>query len=157
MQVKDIMTPLPKFCRVDTNLAEATELMWINNCGVLPVMDREGRVIGMITDRDICIALGTRNRLPSEVEVGEVVEWKLFSCSPGDDIHEALFAMKSWKVRRLPVLNSSTGTLEGILSLNDLAIHATKRQGGDLSFQDVADTLKVICEHTVPEPRIIAA
>ena len=135
--------------------------MWINNCGVLPVMDAEdeggedGKVIGMITDRDICIALGTRNQLPSEVQVGEVAEWKLFSCSPEDDVRNALASMKAWKVRRLPVL-SNGGTLEGILSLNDIALHATKRPG-DLSYADVADTLKAICEHTAAEARVVAA
>ncbi|MBI3894973.1 MAG: CBS domain-containing protein [Acidobacteria bacterium] len=156
MQVKDIMTPDPKFCRVDNNLAEATELMWANNCGALPVMDEEGKVIGMITDRDICIALGTRNQRPSEVHVGEVTEWKLFPCSPQDDIHDALSSMRAWKVRRLPVLNKN-GALEGILSLNDAAIHAAKRPGGDLTYQDVADTLKAICEHMPAESRHAAA
>jgi len=154
MQVKEIMTPHPKFCRVDNNLAEAAELLWSNNCGALPVMDEQGKVIGMITDRDICIALGTRNRLPSEMEVGEVVAWRLFGCSPGDEIHAALATMKAEKVRRLAVLND--GTLEGILSLNDIALHATKRQG-DLSYVDVGDTLKAICEHTMPESRAFAA
>ncbi len=155
MQVKDIMSNNPKFCRVDTNLAAATELLWANNCGTLPVLDEEGRVIGMITDRDICIALGTRDRLPSEVEVGEVVAWKLFACAPEEDIHAALDRMKSEKVRRMPVL-SREGSLEGILSLNDIALHAVKRQG-DLSYAHVADTLRAICEHTVAESRAHAA
>ena len=161
MQVKDIMTPNPAFCRIDTNLAVATERLWINNCGVLPVLDAEGeggedgKVIGMITDRDICIALGTRNQRPSEVKVGEVTEWKLFSCSPEDDVGDALVTMKAWKVRRLPVLRNG-GTLEGILSLNDIALNATKRPG-DLSYQDVAETLKAICEHTAAETHALVA
>ncbi|OFV94255.1 MAG: hypothetical protein A3F68_08605 [Acidobacteria bacterium RIFCSPLOWO2_12_FULL_54_10] len=155
MQVKEIMTPAPKFCRVDTNLAVAAELLWTTNCGTLPVVDEGGKVVGMITDRDICIAVGTRNRLPSEVEAGEVVAWRLFACAPEDDIHEALETMKSEKVRRLPVLGSS-GSLEGILSLNDVAVRAANRKG-DISYADVADTLKAICEHTMPESRAVAA
>ncbi|MBI4458585.1 MAG: CBS domain-containing protein [Acidobacteria bacterium] len=149
------MTENPIVCRVDNNLAEATELMWNVNCGALPVLDEEGKVVGMITDRDICIALGTRNERPSDVRVGDVIEWKLFSCSADDNIHDALTAMKSWKVRRLPVLNSA-GKLEGILSLNDAAIRAARRQG-DLTYPDVADTLKAICEHTPAEVRHAAA
>ena len=154
MHVKDIMTPNPKFCRVNNNLAEAAELLWTSNCGALPVLDEEGKAIGMITDRDICIAIGTRNRLPSEMEVGQVVAWRLFACSPQDDIHAALATMKAEQVRRLAVLND--GELKGILSLNDVALHATKRPG-DLSYMDVGDTLKAICEHTVPESRAFAA
>ena len=154
MQVKDIMTRNPISCRVDNNLAEAAELLWTSNCGALPVLDEGGKVIGMITDRDICIALGTRNQLPSEVEVGQVVAWRLFGCSPEDEIHSALATMKEEKVRRLPVLND--GGLEGILSLNDVSLHSTKRQG-DISYVDVADTLKAICEHTAAETRAFAA
>ena len=142
MQVKDIMTRNPKFCRVDSNLAEAAELLWSTNCGALPVLDEQGKPIGMVTDRDICIAVGTRNLRPSEVEVGQVAVWRLFACTPEHDVQAALATMKAEKVRRLAVLQE--GALEGILSLNDIALHATKRQG-DLSDADVADTLKAIC------------
>ena len=154
MQVKDIMTRNPKFCRVDNNLAEAAELLWSTNCGALPVLDEQGKTIGMVTDRDICIAVGTRNLRPSEVEVGQVAVWRLFACTPEHDVHAALATMKAEKVRRLAVLQE--GALEGILSLNDIALHAAKRQG-DLSYADVAETLKAICEHTVSESRAFAA
>jgi len=154
MQVKDIMTRNPQSCRVDSNLAEAAELLWENNCGALPVLDEQGKPIGMVTDRDICIAIGTRNQRPSDVAVGDVAVWRLFSCTPEHDVHAALATMKAEKVRRLAVLQD--GALEGILSLNDIALHATKRQG-DLSYADVAETLKTICEHTAPEALIVAA
>lgn len=154
MRVKDIMTRDPQFCRVDNNLAEVAELLWNNNCGVLPVVDELGKPIGMVTDRDICIAVGTRNLRPSETKVGQVAVSRLFATTPEHDVHAALATMKAEKVRRLAVLNE--GALEGILSLNDIALHATKRQG-DLSYTDVAETLKAICEHTVPESLIVVA
>ena len=154
MQVKDIMTPNPQSCGVDNNLAEAAELLWTNNCGALPVLDEQGKPIGMVPDRDICIAIGTRNLRPSEVKVGQVSIWRLFSCTPEHDVHAALATMKAEKVRRLAVLHE--GALAGILSLTDIALHATKRQG-DLSDADVADTLKAICEHSVPDSRAFAA
>ena len=62
MRVRDLMTKTVVFCRHETNLAAATALMWDNDCGTLPVVSESGKVIGIITDRDICIALGTRNR-----------------------------------------------------------------------------------------------
>ena len=93
MRVKDVMLPSPCYCQRETNLGSATELMWTSNCGFLPVESIEGKVIGVITDRDICIALGTRNRPAGEIKVGEVMLEKLYSCGPDDDVHHALQTM----------------------------------------------------------------
>ena len=64
MQVQDIMVRDAKVCHADTNLAEAAAIMWTNGCGALPVVDAGERVVGVITDRDICIAAGTRVVIP---------------------------------------------------------------------------------------------
>jgi predicted transcriptional regulator len=82
MKVKDIIKGTPYYCQPGTNLGSATELMWNANCGFLPVESAEGKVIGVITDRDICIALETRNRRAGEVTVAEVLTGKLYSCAP---------------------------------------------------------------------------
>ena len=57
MKVQEVMVKEVRFCSAETNLAEATEMLWTDGCGTLPVVDRKGNVTGMITDRDICIAL----------------------------------------------------------------------------------------------------
>ena len=62
MKVRDLMTSRVRTCRPSTSLADVVSEMWEGDCGVLPVVNDEGRVIGMITDRDICIALATRDR-----------------------------------------------------------------------------------------------
>ena len=90
MKVKDIMTDTPCYCLPKTNLGSAIELMWNANCGCLPVLSADGKVSGVVTDRDICVALGTRNRVASDVTVGEVMSDKLYSCAPEDEIHLAL-------------------------------------------------------------------
>jgi CBS domain-containing protein len=69
---------------------EAFFLMRENKCDFLPVVGDRGNVIGVVTDRDMCIALGTRNRKPSDVRVWDVLPRKLFTCMEGDDIHSAL-------------------------------------------------------------------
>lgn len=66
MKVKEIMMGTPYTCRKNTNLGEATELMWKGNCGFLPMKEVDGKVCGVITDRDLCIALGTRNSVAGE-------------------------------------------------------------------------------------------
>ena len=93
MRVVDIMMGTPYFCRPETNLGSATELMWTGNCGFLPVVGSEGKVVGVVTDRDICIALGTRGRPSGEVTVAYVMSKKVYSCAPDDDVRVALSAM----------------------------------------------------------------
>ncbi|MBI2820738.1 MAG: CBS domain-containing protein [Acidobacteria bacterium] len=128
--------------------------MWANDCGALPVLDDQGQVVGMITDRDIAMAIGTRNRAPSEITVFEVKPnpRELYTCAPEDDIHDALKRMREGGVRRLPVVNS--GQLRGVLCLNEIALSA--RKGGDLSYDDVVDTLKAVCEHRLARQAVAA-
>jgi CBS domain-containing protein len=61
MTVRDLMAKPTTTCRPKTDLAAASALMWENDCRVLPVLEETGRPVGILTDRDICIALGTRN------------------------------------------------------------------------------------------------
>ncbi|HEY9434110.1 MAG TPA: CBS domain-containing protein [Blastocatellia bacterium] len=91
--------------------------------GALPVVNRENRVIGMITDRDIAIAAATKARLASEIPVSEVISRKVYSATPDEDIHTTLKTIRHEKVGRLPIVNRD-GMLQGILSLNDIALRA---------------------------------
>ena len=99
MKVRDVMIRNVKFCTPEMNLAAATEILWKAGCGTLPVVEN-GRVLGMITDRDIAIALGTRNVKASEAVVREVSLPKSFYTTTADDIHVALQAMGAQKVRQ---------------------------------------------------------
>ena len=101
MKIKERMTAAPKTCTRDTTLASAAHLMWQPDCGILPVVD-EGKLIGVVTDRDLYIALATRNKRASQVNVGEVATETVLSCTPEDDVHAALATMKQARVRRLP-------------------------------------------------------
>lgn len=121
MKVADVMTKPPAYCNTQTNLAAAVEILWRNNCGILPIVNSQEKVIGLITDRDICVALGTRNRLPSEITVSEVVSGKVITCKPDDDLRGALATMAQAKVRRLPVIDAA-GKLQGVLSMDDVVL-----------------------------------
>ena len=153
MKVRDVMMRTPASCSTDANLAAAVEILWNRNCGFLPVVNVQGKVVGVATDRDICIALGTRNRLPGEITVGEVISGKLFACAPDDDVHTALATMAQEKVRRLPVIGSD-GMLQGILSMDDAVLHAEASLPGkavELSDEEVALTLRRLYQPKVPE------
>jgi CBS domain-containing protein len=149
MRVQDVMTANVAFCAPETNLAEAVALMWKADCGALPVVASDGKVIGLVTDRDIAIAVGTKDRRPSEILVNEVMSTHVYACTTGDDIHIALKTMRKDRVRRLPVM-SEEGVLRGIVSMNDIVLHAEKASGHGpigLSYSDAVNTLKAICEH----------
>jgi CBS domain-containing protein len=145
MKVQEVMTQDVKACFPDTNLAAAAVLMWENDCGILPVVANGGNTVGVITDRDIAIAVGTRGRAPQELRVDEVIQGPVVACSLDDDVHSALKTMRKDKLRRLPVLNSE-GELKGILSINDLVVHSQKGNK-ELDYDDVVSTFKAICEH----------
>lgn len=113
------MMTAPARCTPEINLGAAVEILWNENCGILPVVDGDEKVISVITERDICIALGTRNRLPGEITVGDVATHRAICCSSHDDVRSALAKMVEAKVRRLPVVNAE-GKLEGILTMDHI-------------------------------------
>lgn len=146
MKVKTLMTRDLTRCSPETTLEAAGLKMREIDSGILPVV-RNGKPVGVITDRDICLALTERNRRPSDVTVGDVMSRSLWAASEEDDLSKALALMKTRHVRRLPVLDSEDG-LVGILSMNDVILHA-KRIGNDhaVSYNEALETLKAICEH----------
>jgi len=148
MKVRDVMAKQASFCAPETNLAAAAELMWKTGCGFLPVVGEGGNVIGVITDRDICIALGIHNRKPSELLVKNVMPPELFTCTPTDDVHSALKTIRIEGVRRLPVVDRE-GALAGVLSLDDIVLRAREHAfRKDVSYNDVEDAYKAICGHS---------
>lgn len=160
MKVKELMTPNAKAIWLTESLTDAARLMWENDCGVLPVIKDGRKVIGVITDRDICMAIAMRDTRPSSVSLEEVMTGLVYSVKPEDDILEALQTMQEHKIRRLVVL-SPEGELEGMLSMNDIALHAKKSEDateGTVNFEDVIKTYQAICQHAVtPAARAAAA
>jgi CBS domain-containing protein len=148
MKVKEVMTKDVRICGVNDNLSTAARTMWMRSCGVLPVVDQKAQVIGVLTDRDICVAACSKDRAPSSIAVSEVVTRKLYSCPPDVDVREALQIMRQRKVRRLPVIDAK-GKLRGILSLDDIAIKAGEAaKPSELSAEDVEGTFEAICRRT---------
>ena len=151
MKVKDVMTPHAKTIWLTESLADAARVMWENDCGVLPIV-KDQQVIGMITDRDICMAAAMRKSNLSGISVEEVMTGQIYAVNPEDDIDQALELMQQHQLRRLPVINPE-GELEGILSMNDIVLHAKAndgRAGDSIDYADVVKTYQAICQHPVP-------
>ena|SRR5688572_23658514 len=120
MMVQSLMTPNPKCCRADEPIQCAARMMWECDIGSLPVVDGEKRVVGMITDRDICMATYFQDRSPSQILVQDAMATKIIACRPDDDVRSAERLMQDNQIRRLPVIDRD-GHLLGMISINDFA------------------------------------
>ena len=151
MKVKEIMTSPVQYCSAGTNLAAAAMEMWDSDCGILPVINAEGKLVGMITDRDICMAAATKHRDIADICVWETIGGNVYTCTPDQDVKTALETMAKHHVRRLPVVDQA-GVLQGMISMNDIVLTAEEAIGErppDLSYGDVMKTLKAISSHRV--------
>lgn len=149
MKTKERMTAPVAVCHPENNLAEVAALMWEHRSGALPVVDAQQRVISMITDRDVCIALGTRDLRASEVLVKDVAPPRVFTCQAHDDVSLALHTMVSQNVRRLPVVDEEMKVV-GLISIDFFLMHAEPGRAGVLSLE-VLDALRTIIESRLPD------
>jgi CBS domain-containing protein len=146
MKVKELMSTGVKSCREDADLSTATKLMWDADCGIIPVVNDDRQVVGVITDRDICIAAATRSMNPATIPVRDVMSRNVATCAETDDARVALSTLKDKRVRRLPVLDRQR-CLVGVISLNDLAIRAELKRDSDVPAEEFLDAMKSICAH----------
>lgn len=148
MKVKDLLKAgTMEYCSPETKLANATKIMKEANLGALPVVNKDQKVIGIITDRDICLSLATKTKKnSSELSVKEILpESKVHTIKLEDTIVDALKEMRKNKIGRLPVTNSE-GKLKGMISINTLLSHALnqKEELGSVTSKDenLAKTIK---------------
>jgi CBS domain-containing protein len=152
MRIQDLMTWDPESCTPHHDLSHAAMIMWRRDCGIVPVVEGgTNQLIGVITDRDICMATATKGKSPASINVGEVMNTKPVSCLPGDELKTALRRMGEAQVRRIPVTDTQ-GTLRGMVTLNDLLLHAEKsdRHGeAPVTYADVMGVLRSVSKHRI--------
>jgi CBS domain-containing protein len=115
--------------------------MWDRDVGCLPVVDESNRLLGLITDRDACLAAYARDEPLRNISVKSAMATRVFACGPDEDLLEVQRTMAAHKVRRVPVLDPS-GHLVGLLSVDDLARAATLVK--DLPLRSVVTTLQSV-------------
>ncbi|HVP50701.1 MAG TPA: CBS domain-containing protein [Terriglobales bacterium] len=147
MTIHDVMTENPAFCAPSSSAQTAALVMQQKDTGILPVTaDAFSRkLVGVVTDRDLCMAVLVRGRDPSHVWVQECMTRDLAACQPGEEVSAALRLMREHRVRRIPVVDEA-GNLKGIVSLADLV-----RQRS-ISPAELFDTLEKICEPAPVKP-----
>jgi CBS domain-containing protein len=126
--VRDVMTPTIQTVSPSQSLAEAAEVMKGEDVGSVPVVE-EGRLAGILTDRDIVMRAVAERRDPQAVKVDEVASRELVTVEPEQDLDEALALMARHQVRRLPVVER--GRLVGMLAQADVALEAKEKNVGE--------------------------
>jgi len=171
MKIADLMTAPVPTCPVDATLNAAANVMWEHDCGIVPVVDEDGALAGVVTDRDVCMAAFFHGARLAELPVREVMARDLHTLRPEASIHDALELMRQMQVRRVPVVDAA-GALVGLLSLADVAAAWRRREvveGRELRDDDVSLALaavtrsrrdaepSVMVVEVVPTPRAEAA
>jgi CBS domain-containing protein len=126
--VRDVMTPGVRTVSPSQSLGEAAAVMRQEDVGSVPVV-QEGRLAGILTDRDIVTRAVAERRDPQAVTVDEVASRELVTVEPEQDLDEALALMARHQVRRLPVVEE--GRLVGILAQADVALEAEEKKVGE--------------------------
>lgn len=155
MRVDALMSIDPATVRPDTDLRVAVGEMRAHDCGFLPVVEGGGRVVGVLTDRDVALALGADDVRPSERSVADVMTSAPHTCRVDESAHQALSRMRGARVRRLPVVNE-TGHLVGAISIDDLVLVAQNvRAGTDrVSFEQVMEAVDALAERSSKRTRL---
>ncbi|MFI5371062.1 MAG: CBS domain-containing protein [Candidatus Eisenbacteria bacterium] len=152
MKVRELMDRRPVVCSTTSTLDEAMHAMQRLDCDALPVSGPDGRTaLGMISGRDIALALATHHHAAHEITVGEVVHAPAVVVAPDDEVRELLTCMAHHRLRRVLVADAN-GRLEGTVGIEELLRHArlSGARNGGLSAKDVLETLRAIW--TAPRP-----
>lgn len=147
MFVRQLMTPDVKTCSPEDTLEAVARKLWDHDVGAVVVVSG-AQVIGVITDRDLCMAAYTQRRPLHEVPVSTAMSRELHAVRPETPVEEALQLMKSAQVRRLAVVDEQ-GRPRGVVSMNDLAREATRART-KLAPASVVQALAAICAPRAP-------
>lgn len=139
MKAKDIMTTADLcFCKDTDDCSQAAQIMCQRNVGSLPVLDAQSRLVGIVTDRDLCcrvLAQGETGDLPIQQVMSVDVHFVL----PETNLSEAEQLMKRYKIRRLPVVDNQR-RLQGYIAQADLLRHVENRN----QEHEIIEMLEVI-------------
>ena len=154
--VKDVMAREIETATANAPLSEACRIMWENDCGSVPVVDPlSGRLCGIVTDRDACMASYLRHRPLTQIPIAVAMAADPVTCREDDDLAKVHETMASRQVRRLPVVGAE-GDLLGVVSLNDIALAAARSKEPAHKLR-VAETLSSISRQRrkpAPEKKI---
>lgn len=138
MKISTLMTRDVFTCRAHDDLTAPARLMWEHDIGAVPVLDEHARIVGMITDRDICMAAYTRGEPIKTISVLATMSKHPTTCSEDSELREVEALMRGHQIHRVPVVDDE-GRMVGIVSINDLV--RSSRLSVDVSAAEVVATI----------------
>lgn len=135
MKVKDLMSRNAASVSPDTSLEEVARMMKEMNIGSVPVVE-SGRVVGIVTDRDIIIRELAMGKNPVTTRVGDVMTYGISTASPEMDIHDAVKLMSDKQIRRLPVVDNDR--LVGMIAIGDMAVRSKLEDDAGEALSDIS-------------------
>ncbi|TMK70483.1 MAG: CBS domain-containing protein [Actinobacteria bacterium] len=135
-RIREVMTSNPSTIEPNKTVADAARIMKQEDAGVVPVTEN-GRLTGMVTDRDIAIRVVAEGKDPKSTPVREVASKDLVTVDPQQDLDEALRLMAKHQVRRLPVVEED-GRLVGVVAQADVARHGDDAKTGQV-VQEISE------------------
>jgi CBS domain-containing protein len=144
MRIKEIMTHPVVTCPADSTLDHAARLMWEFDCGIIPIVNNDGRLAGVVTDRDICMAAYTQGQPLAAIPAATAMAAQVVAGHVDDPVEAIEAQMRAHQVRRLPVLDAD-GRPAGIVSMNDLARLAARARKSAVD-RELVSTLAAICQ-----------
>ena len=148
MKISELMSRPVYTCRTTDTLDRAAALMWEHDIGTVAVVNDTDELVGMVTDRDACMASYTRGRALRDIPVDVAMSNHVVACVAEDSDAAVAQMMAKHKLRRIPVIDEARRPI-GMVSLNDLA--RTMARGRDVPASSVAGTLAAISEHRQPD------
>lgn len=146
MNATDVMTRDVATCREDQTAADAARVMWDRDCGVVPVVDRDGKLRGIVTDRDLLMAAQIQGKDPAHLPLSSFVRGPVATCRDDADLPAVLDTMADRQIRRVPIVDRHD-RLVGIVSINDVALRAL---GNERHMNRLATAMAAICRHREP-------
>jgi CBS domain-containing protein len=148
MNVDDVMTAGVATCRASDSVSCAAAVLWERRCGCLPIVDDRGAPVGILTDRDVCMAAYAQARRLDDIPIASAMSRPVWTCAASASVEEAEDTMMARAVRRLVVVDPA-GRVVGIVSLDDIARAGAAWDGkGDIDLERVAVTLGEISRRT---------
>jgi CBS-domain-containing membrane protein len=124
--IREVMTPDVQSITPQETVQRAAQMMDDLNVGAVPVLD-DGKLVGMITDRDITVRSTAAGMAPGETRVADIMSTDVRTCIASQTVDEVLDQMSDVQIRRVPVVDRQSGQVIGIVSLGDMA---TKHSAG---------------------------
>ena len=150
MKAQDIMTSDPTCCSPDTKVEDVAKLMAEQDCGEIPVVDSERKVVGVITDRDIACRVVAQSKDPKQTEVRDVMSRPVVTATPETSVEDCCAMMEQHQIRRVPVVDQRGGCC-GMVAQADIALRADERETGAV-VRDVSRPTEAASRTSSPPP-----